>query len=409
MPYRADMPQSTETNGERLAVLRKRRRWTQKRLAEESGYALASVRAFERGRRSLDRGDLILQFARALNCHPTEITGQPFTPAESDEIGQEALSAVASVRRALLLHGRPTRATDAEVARVDVGNLTTRVAHANGLRQSAALPRTAAVLPDLLRDLQVACEVTSGDQQRHVYGLLASGYECAMQYLYKLGRVSDATLATERVLWAAAGTENPLRMLAARWYEAGEFLSIGEHDDAADIIDGALQELGTPTTPQALSLAGAFALKASLNSARGADAESAARHLARAQELADQLGEDRNDFELQFGPTNAAIWSVSLPVELGRGREAVRAAEHVSAHLPSTFAAERRSHHWIDVGRGYWYNGQRDAALEAFLTAEKIAPQQTRMHAGVRETVRTMIRTQRRTGLVELGVRVGAL
>lgn len=409
MPYRTDMPQDAESNGQRLGALRKRRRWTQQRLAQESGYSLGAVRAMEQGRRSLDRGSTILHFARALDCHPTEITGQPFVPPGADTEGQEAVAAVNGVRRALLRHDRPTRPTVGEAARVDLADLSTRIAHANGLRQSAALPRTAAILPVLLRDVQIACELTAGDERRHAYALLASGYECAMQYLYKLGRVSDATLATERVLWAAERTEDPLRVLAARWYEAGEFLSIGEHDDAADIIDGALGELGSSDRPEALSLAGAFHLKAALNAARGCDAEAADRHLARARCLAEELGEDRNDFQLQFGPTNAAIWSVSLPVEMGHGKEAVRAAEHVTASLPKAFSAERRSHHWIDVGRGHWYNGQRGLALDAFLTAEKIAPQQTRMHAGVRETVRTMIRTQRRTGLVELGMRVGAL
>ncbi|MGW5019725.1 helix-turn-helix domain-containing protein [Streptomyces sp. NRRL F-5053] len=409
MPYRADTPQSTETNGERLAALRRRRRWTQRRLAQETGYSLSAVRAFEQGRRSLDRGSLILQFSRALDCHPTEITGQPYTPTEADRAGQEAMAAVAGVRRALLRHGRPARATEAEAARLDLRELTARVTHANRLRHSASLPRTAAVLPSLLRDLQVACDLTTGDEQRRAYGLLASGYECAMQYLYKLGRVSDATLATERVRWAAERTGDPLRALASHWFEAGEFLSIGEHDDAADIIDNALCALGTPGTPEALSLAGAFHLKAALNSARGDDSAAADRHLERARETADELGADRNDFQLQFGPTNAAIWSVSLPVEMGRGRDAVRAAEHVTGSLPTDFAAERRSQHWIDVGRGHWYNGQRDEALDAFLIAERIAPQQTRMHAGVRETVRTMLRTRRRGGLVELGLRVGAL
>ncbi|GAB3951529.1 helix-turn-helix domain-containing protein [Streptomyces sparsus] len=407
MPNRTDFSQHTESNGERLAALRKRRRWTQERLARETGYSLSAIKAMEQGRRSVDRGSVILAFAHALDCHPTEITGQPFTPSDAD--GQDAAASIAAVRRALLRNGRPTRPSDAEVAAVDLAELTRRVADANAMRQSAALAGTGSGLPALLRDLQVATEVSSGKGRLIAYGLLASGYECAMQYLHKLGHSSDATLATERVVWAAERSEDPLRLTAARWYEAGEFLAIGEHDDAADIIDGALSALGRPQRPEALSLVGAFHLKAALNAARATDRAAAELHLSRAKETADQLGEDRNDFQLQFGPTNTAIWSVSLPVEMGRGREAVRAAERVSQGLPREYAAERRSHHWIDVGRGHWYNGQRAEALSAFLTAEQIAPTATRMHAGVRETVRTMIRTQRRSELVELGMRVGAV
>ncbi|GAB2812101.1 helix-turn-helix domain-containing protein [Streptomyces daliensis] len=402
-----DMPPATRSNGSRLAGLRRGRRWTQSRLARETGYSLAAVKAFEQGRRSLDRGSVILEFARALDCHPAEITGQPYTP--EDQEGQEVVAAIAGVRRALLRHGRPARPTDEEASRVDLVSLTQRVAQANAARQSSALPRSAEVLPGLLRDVQVAVDVLEGESRRQAYALLMSAYECSMQFLYKLGRDAESTLAVERVVWAAEQTENPLLVHAANWYLAGEYLSIGEHHDAADIIDTALRGLGTPRTPEATSLTGAFHLKAALNGARGGDGGATDRHLEHAREAADKLGGDRNDFQLQFGPTNTAIWSVSLCVERGRGREAVRTAEHVNRDLPADYSAERRGHHWIDVGRGYWYNSQRDEALSAFLTAEKIAPQQTRMNPAVRETVRTMIRTQRRSGLVELGMRVGAV
>ena len=409
MPHYSDTGGSAESNGQRLARIRARHRWTQQRLATEAGYSLAAVKAFEQGRRSLDRAAVILAFARALDCHPTEITGGPYNPVRDDMEGQAAVASIAAVRRALLRHGRPARPADHEVAAVDLPELRQRVAQAAAYRHAAALSKSGAVLPVLLRDLQVACEVSEGDQRRTAFGLLASGYECAMQYLYKLGHTSDATLATERVLWSAQETGDPLRVLAARWYDAGEFLAIGEHDEAGAIIDDALTELGAvrEPAPQAVSLRGAFHLKAALNSARAADARGAERHWKKAATSAEELGEDRNDFELQFGPTNVAIWGVSLPVEMGKGRIAVDRADKV--RLPAQFSPERHSHHYIDVGRAHFYNGQRDLALGAFLRAERLAPQATRMHAGVRETVGTMIRTQRRGELVELGIRLGVV
>ncbi|QNT91839.1 XRE family transcriptional regulator [Streptomyces griseofuscus] len=407
MPHYADTGRGVESNGQRLARLRVRRRWTQQRLATETGFSISAVRAYEQGRRSLDRSAIVLAFAKALDCHPTEITGAPYMPLTSDTDGQAAVAAVAGVRRALLRHGRPTRPADHEVAAVDLVDLRRRVGEANALRQAAALARSGAVLPQLLRDLQVACEVSEGDQRRETFGLLTSGYECAMQYLYKLGHISDATLATERVVWSACETEDPLRVLASRWYDAGEFLSIGEHDEAGAVIDSALTELGAvrEASPEVVSLRGAFHLKAALNSVRSETAAVAEQHWEKAKVAAEELGEDRNDFELQFGPTNVAIWGVSLPVEMGRGRVAVERAGKV--RLPSEFSPERHSHHLIDVGRAYFYNGQRQEALGAFIKAERLAPQATRMHAGVRETVGTMIRTQKRGELVELGIRLG--
>ncbi len=400
---------TAESNGQRLARLRTRHRWTQQRLATESGYSLPAVKAFEQGRRSLDRPAVILAFAQALDCHPTEITGAPYVPIQTDRDGQQAVASVAAVRRALMRHGRPARPSEAEAAAVDLPSLHLRVTEANGYRQAAALNKSGTLLPPLLRDLQVAAELTRGDERRDVYSLLASGYECAMQYLYKLGHSSDATLATERVVWASRETGNPLRVLAAHWYDAGEFLTIGEHDEAGAIIDDALTELGAIHSPgpEAVSLKGAFHLKASLNLARATDTKGAIRHLGHAQQAADELGEDRNDWQMQFGPTNTALWSVSLPVEMGRGKDAVTRAEKV--RLPADYSRERHSHFHIDRGRAYFYNGQREQAVAAFLDAERLAPQATRAHAAVRETVGTMIRTQKRGELVELGLRLGVV
>lgn len=406
MPHPTD---TAESNGQRLARLRTRHRWTQQRLADEAGYSRAAVKAFEQGRRSLDRPAVILTFAQALDCHPTEITGAPYMPAHADRDGQQAVASVASVRRAILRHGRPARPSEAEAAAVDLPTLRTRADEANQHRQAAALTKSGTLLPTLLRDLQVAAELTHGDQRRDVYSLLASAYECAMQYLYKLGHSSDATLATERVLWASQETDDPLRVLAARWYDAGEFLTIGEHDEAGAIIDDALTELGAMRSPgpEAVSLRGAFHLKASLNLARATDTAAAVRHLGHAQTAADELGEDRNDWQMQFGPTNTALWAVSLPVEMGHGKDAVARAEKVK--LPSDYSRERHSHFHIDRGRAYFYNGQRDLAVRAFLDAEGLAPQATRAHAAVRETVGTMIRTRKRGDLVELGLRLGVV
>ncbi|MFK4187249.1 helix-turn-helix domain-containing protein [Streptomyces sparsogenes] len=411
MPHQTDMPEGAQTNGQRLKRLRMRRRWDQRKLSEVSGYSLSAVRKFEQGQRSLDRADVILAFSKALDCHPTEITGQPYTPPDSDLDGQAAIVSVGAVRRALMRHGRPSRPTEQEAAEVNLTTLRERVATANQYRQGASLAKSGDLLPALLRDLQVAVDVCNGDQRREAYDLLASAYECAMQYLYKLGRSSDATLATERVLWSAERTEDPLRILSAHWYDAGELLSIGEHDEAGAIIDEALTSLGAMGDggPEAVSLTGAFHLKASLNAARATDSKAAEMHLQKAQEQADLLGEDRNDFELQFGPTNVAIWSVSLPVEMGRGQDAVRRAERVTRSLPKQYAPERRSHHFIDVGRAYYYNGQHDKALDAFVKAERLAPQATRMHAGVRETTHTMLNTARRTALYEFGMRLGVV
>src|SRR5690606_32846510 len=101
-----------------------------------------------------------------------------------------------------------------------------------------------------------------------------------------------------------------------------EYIRVGEHDVAADIIEGVLHDLDRigAATHQAVSLRGAFHLKAALNCARAADLPGTTTALACARQAAEQLGRDGDDYGLSFGPSNVAIWSVSMPVEFGRGR-----------------------------------------------------------------------------------------
>lgn len=51
--------------------------------------------------------------------------------------------------------------------------------------------------------------------------------------------------------------------------------------------------------------------------ARSGERTSARQQIGAARRVAGLLGEDRNDFNLEFGPTNVEIQAVSTAVELG--------------------------------------------------------------------------------------------
>src|SRR5690242_4264910 len=104
---------------------RMRRRWTQERLAMESGFSLATVRAVEQGRRSLDNMGQLLTFARALEIPVTDLTGQPYAPASPEQDAGQG--AVAGIRRELLLAEREPKVSDAEAAAVSIPQLRSRV------------------------------------------------------------------------------------------------------------------------------------------------------------------------------------------------------------------------------------------------------------------------------------------
>lgn len=62
-------------------------------------------------------------------------------------------------------------------------------------------------------------------------------------------------------------------------------------------------------------------------------------------------GSLRQDYRLYFGPTNVAIWEVSLAVELCDDRAAISKSKTV--RLPKEAPTERRSHRWIDLARAH--------------------------------------------------------
>jgi transcriptional regulator with XRE-family HTH domain len=403
-------------NGLRLARARRRRRWSQERLARETGFSTSAIRAFEQGRRSLDNMRQLTHFARVLNVPVTDLTGQPYLPANPEQ--DAGHGAVAAIRRELLLAGRPPRFTDAEAASVSVPALRERTDQLHARHRAAALSRMGEELPDLLRDLRIALEVLPDGQQPVLYRLLARAYEAAMDMLKQSGYLPDSTTAVERARWAAQRADDPLCALTVDWHYSGEFIRVGELDEASDIIDGSLRILRPLAREriEAAALSGAYELKAALVHARAGEPASMWERWQRAEDIGQQIGADRED-PLAFGPSNIAIWSVALPVEMLDAATAVKRAEMVNPALgklapaasvaTGRYSAERLSRHWIDVGRAYHYRADRDRALAAILKAEQIAPQKTRINPAAREVVSHMLRTRRKTELVELGLRMG--
>jgi len=403
-------------NGQRLARARLRRRWTQERLARESGFSLATVRAAEQGRRSLDNMGQLLTFARALEVPVTDLTGQPYAPSSPEQDAGQG--AVAGIRRELLLAGREPRISESQAAAVSITALRGRVEDMSGRHRSAALASMGNDLPELLHDLRVARDTVPGAQRAAVHGLLAQAYEAAMDMLKQTGYVADATAAIERARSAAQRSDDPLRALTVEWHYSGEFIRVGELGEAADIIEGGLRELRPLVLEDATAaaLTGAYELKAALVAARAGDAAAMWERWERAHAIGEQIGQDRNE-PLAFGPSNVAIWSVALPVEMLDGAAAVTRARLVnpvlSALVPAAtiargrYSRERLSRHWIDVGRAYHYRADRDRALSSILEAERIAPQKTRINPAAREVVRHLLRARRKNDLVELALRMG--
>jgi hypothetical protein len=143
--------------------------------------------------------------------------------------------------------------------------------------------------------------------------------------------------------------------------------------------------------PTLISLAGALWLISAITAARRADRGEAWDRLARAELLAERLGEEGNHGWTAFGPTNVAIHRVSVAAELGDVGDALRAADLVEPdRLPAALASRRAQVH-LDLA---WAQAQRkrdaDATLH-LLEAERIAPEVIRHNVVARELVRSML------------------
>ena len=65
--------------------------------------------------------------------------------------------------------------------------------------------------------------------------------------------------------------------------------------------------------------------------------------------------------------------------------------------LPAGTAPSRVGAYWIDLARGWLLHGDRGKALNALQTARQIAPQLTRYHPQVHDTVQTLAARDHRT------------
>ncbi len=190
------------------------------------------------------------------------------------------------------------------------------------------------------------------------------------------------------------------------------FLAAGQLDQAERVVSVATAAVEPKARrdgpPELLSLWGALNLVGAVIATRQGQERRALERMRKAETAAKWLGEDRNDFGTEFGPSNVSMHAVSVAVELGDAGTALRRAETVD---PSNLLPERRARFLIDVARAYHQRRQSDDVLRAITEAEALTPEQVRSHRYVREMVRDLLRDERRQVTPELRTlakRVGA-
>ncbi|TLF82670.1 helix-turn-helix domain-containing protein [Nocardia cyriacigeorgica] len=375
--------------GARTARARKLARLTQPQLAQKAHVSVSLLRKVEQGSRAASPA-FIASVARALGVNIEDLTGQPYRPARDDSA---AHATIRELRRTILaFNDEPL----SEPTTLD--GLTSALDRVREGMRRARYSDLTAELPDVIHGLHVLAE--DENSQHHleqIHSTLAYAYSKAMLFAYQYGYLDLAGLAAERCQWAAGRSGDPIWPIAADYNRALILLYSGAYPSGLRIIERAhVASEAIATTPDLLAVRGALHLRGSILAARALDAETAESHLTEARGIAAAVaGQRYSNYGTGFRPSNVDIHSVAVPVELSDGTTAVARAEQI--RLPKSVAPSRAGHHWIDVSRAWLLHGDKQRALTSLDHARRIAPELTRNHPQVHETIRVLAHTRRST------------
>lgn len=385
------MAQEEHSVGMRVASTRRLIGWPQTKLAQEANVSVSLVSQVERGVTPASPA-FISAVARALNVSYTDLTDRP-SPTTSRE-DQHVHAGIPGIRRELATY----RMAPKDIPARPYLELAADVAKASMMRHGVQLGEMGELLPDLLHDLRVAWHSTTGPDQERIFGLLAEAYAATSQLVYKLGYVDLSSLAVDRYEWAAARSGDPLAVTAGDYQRAGEMICAADWGNAVNLLEASRHSIESDAAsgdPATLSMFGNLHLKSALAYARAGRREEADAHLAEAADIAQHVPDGRDDYRLWFNKANVGIWSVGLAVEMVDGTEALK--RNKEFHLPDTTPRERLGHHYIDLARGFLLHGDRSGAFSALQVAKRVAPNQTRYHPMVHETIRMLARQEARS------------
>ncbi|MCX4676681.1 helix-turn-helix domain-containing protein [Streptomyces sp. NBC_01433] len=392
---------TTHHVGQRIREIRKVRQLSVRQLADRVSISISLLEKIESGHRSPSPG-LIAQLARALKVGPDRITGQPFINGAETEDQVQAV--IPELRRILLTYDNPD---DLLTAPRPLAVLAAEMDHVAQMRQDGQYVGMGPLLPGLLAELTHTALSARGKDQQRAYWWLARGYRATNSLAHKLGYHDLSLTAVERVHWAADRSGDPLMQVTAAYLKSGAMVRMGAFGSARRLLEGLEQEVERLAPEASLSEAqiavqGAVLLKLAILEARDGNAERAKQRLGEARAAAGLLRQDTTHYEMSFGPTNVRIHTVAALIDSGDTEQALARLREWGAEqdrteweLPEGIAAERASHHHIDVAAARLAEGDRRGAYADLAVARGISPVHTRFHPTVRHTAAALVRLDR--------------
>ncbi|QMU79825.1 helix-turn-helix domain-containing protein [Streptacidiphilus sp. PB12-B1b] len=393
--------------GARVAAYRRERDKSQAELAAEIGRTASWLSQVERGIQPVNRLPVLRMLADALGV--SRATLRPDLPeldAPSSAIADEVKPNDLDQAR-LLLSGHPVPevllSDQTGSNRASLPELRAAVDRIWDLTHADKFAELSASLGPLIPRLERAARTAPAKDRPELWQLLGRTYQALAAAFVRQDEPDAAWVAADRSISAAERSGQPLQVFAGIYRLSQAFVRLKRLDQAEHAATTAVNALHQYTEvdgePEALSVLGALHLQLATVHAKAGDRAKARDEIGLARAVARRIGEDRNDFNLEFGPTNVEIQAVASAVELGDAGEAIDISQGIDA---SGLSVERRARLLMDLGRAYAQRRQPGEALEYLLQAEELAPEMVSTHIAARETIRELMLVAGRSASPEL-------
>ncbi|MFC0864052.1 helix-turn-helix domain-containing protein [Sphaerimonospora cavernae] len=377
-----DFTGPTLTLGQRIRSLRERRGMTREVLAGLVGKSASWLKQVETGRlQQSPRLPILLQLAEALRVRDlSELTGDQSMPVRMfTGPGHPALDAVRHAINAAPL--QPTGVVQ------PLSTLRARLDTAWRARHASPDHRTmlGRILPDLIRDAQLAAAMYVGLDRRRAQALLAETYGLTQMFLAYQPAQDLLWRVADRALLAAQESEDPLALSCAVWFLGQAHRDAGDLDSAWDINEQGLAAIEPHMDSVGVELRamwGALSFELAFTAARLGEVGEAWRHWEEAGRVADRLPYDYYQPWTSFSQVVMGAHAVTVAVELHQGGESARQADRaLSAPIPSR---PRRGRHLIEVARAHHLQRDHAAVLGTLQLAQQTAPETIRYNGYAR-------------------------
>ncbi|MGH3870000.1 MAG: helix-turn-helix domain-containing protein [Pseudonocardiaceae bacterium] len=369
--------------GRRLRVIRRHRGLSLDGVAGPAGMSADHLSLLESGERRFERRGQVEDLANAVGCSVTDLTGQPYLPV--DRATANALAVVPGIREALCdttLDDPPDRPAR------PVAELARWAQQADEHLDQDRYAQAGRDLGMLLTELHVHAAAGAAGTRHPALAALVTACHVAASTVGMIGYHDLALSAGRRELDAATRLADPVALGSARFGWAWRWVDVGARPQAQAVNRLALAELDAVADPSAADLGaaellGMHHLLAAKLAARAGRSDTASDHLGLARELAERTGE-RNTAMLHFGPTNVALWTLSVDVDLGAG---LRAYEQAQPDVAGLHSRSRTGCYHFDLARALAQDGgaRDDEATRHLDLADQAAPVRMRNHPIFRE------------------------